>query len=103
MCAQSHDLPGPKLQRNARPPHVTSRGNAMSPANAPAPQQPAAQMKQNPLTLIMKIKSPEDSAALQALLGKFLAMPRDQNPIDVALDRLAKVHFARFVFLDDNT
>jgi len=60
-------------------------------------------MKQNPLTLIMKIKSPQDAAALQALLGKFLSMPRDQNPIDVALDKLAKVHFARFVFLENNT
>jgi len=59
--------------------------------------------KQNPLTLIMKIKSPQDAAALQAMLDKFMGMPRDKNPIDVALDKLAKVHFARFVFLDDNT
>ncbi len=63
----------------------------------------APKMKQNPLTLIMKIKSPQDAAALQALLGKFLSMPRDQNPIDIALDKLAKVHFARFVFLENNT
>ena len=75
----------------------------MTPANAPAPQDPRATMKQNPLTLIMKIKSPEDSAALQAMLSKFMSMPRDQNPINVALDRLAKVHFARFVFMDNNT
>jgi hypothetical protein len=59
--------------------------------------------KQNPLTLIMKIKSPADAAALKGMLTKFLSMPRDQNPIDVALDKLAKVHFARFVFLDDDT
>ena len=65
--------------------------------------QTALTPKQNPLTLIMKIKSPQDSAALRALLNKFLSLPRDQNPIDVALDKLAKVHFARFVFMDDDT
>ncbi|MEP6766888.1 MAG: hypothetical protein ABJB66_21405 [Gemmatimonadaceae bacterium] len=59
--------------------------------------------KQNPLTLIMKIKSPADAAALKGMLTKFLSLPRNQNPIDVALDKLAKVHFARFVFLDDDT
>ena len=59
--------------------------------------------KQNPLTLIMKIKSPEDFAALRDLLNRFLTLPRDKNPIDVALDKLAKVHFARFVFMDDDT
>ena len=59
--------------------------------------------KQNPLTLIMKIKSPADAVAVKAMLTKFLSMPRNQNPIDVALDKLAKVHFARFVFLDDDT
>jgi hypothetical protein len=64
---------------------------------------PAPAMKQNPLTLIMKIKSPKDAAELQGLLTKFLSMPRDQNPIDVALDKLAKVHFARFVFMDNDT
>jgi hypothetical protein len=59
--------------------------------------------KQNPLTLIMKIKSPSDAAALKGMLNQFLSLPRAQNPIDVALDKLAKVHFARFVFLDDDT
>ena len=59
--------------------------------------------KQNPLTLIMKIKSPADAVAVKAMPTKFLSMPRNQNPIDVALDKLAKVHFARFVFLDDDT
>ena len=59
--------------------------------------------KQNPLTLIMKIKSPADAAALKGMLTKFLSMPRNVNPIDVALDKLAKVHFARFVFLDNDT
>jgi hypothetical protein len=74
---------------------------ASAPALAQTPAAPA--MKQNPLTLIMKIKSKKDAAALRALLNKFLSMPRDKNPIDVALDKLAKVHFARFVFLDKDT
>ena len=51
----------------------------------------------------MKIKSPEDSVALRALLNRFLSLPCDQSPIDVALDKLAKVHFARFEFMDDDT
>lgn len=59
--------------------------------------------KQNPLTLIMNIKSPADATALKGMLTHFLSMPRDKNPIDVALDKLAKVHFARFVFLDNDT
>jgi hypothetical protein len=75
----------------------------MTPATSTRPEQPAPQMKQNPLTLVMKIKSREDTAALKALLDKFMSMPRDKNPIDVALDKLAKVHFARFVFLENDT
>ncbi len=59
--------------------------------------------KQNPLTLIMQIKSPADAVALKGMLTHFQSMPRDVNPIDVALDKLAKVHFARFVFLDNDT
>jgi hypothetical protein len=77
----------------------SSGGAAPAPAQTPA----APAMKQNPLTLIMTIKSPEDAAALRGLLNKFLSMPRDKNPIDVALDKLAKVHFARFVFMDNDT
>lgn len=76
-----------------------SQSTPAVPAQTPA----APAMKQNPLTLIMTIKSPEDAAVLRALLNKFLSLPRDQNPIDVALDKLAKVHFARFVFLDNDT
>lgn len=59
--------------------------------------------RQNPLTLIMAIKSPADAAALKGMLTHFQSMPRNQNPLDVALDKLAKVHFARFVFLDNDT
>jgi cytochrome P450 len=84
--------------------NTATKGNTMNQGtSAASAQTPAAQPKQNPLTLIMTIKSKQDGAALRALLNKFLSMPRNQNPIDVALDKLAKVHFARFVFLDNDT
>lgn len=77
----------------------STSSSAAAPAQTPA----APAMKQNPLTLVMTIKSPEDAKALQALLTKFDSLPSAQNPINAALDKLAKVHFARFVFLDNNT
>ncbi len=58
---------------------------------------------QSPLTLIMKIKSPEDYAQLNGLLAKIQSAPPEQNPIWTALTKLKTVHFARFVFLSDNT
>ena len=56
---------------------------------------------QNPLTLVMTLRSPEARRALQAELEQLQALPRDQNPVIRALDGIATVHFARFVFLDD--
>src|SRR3954464_6104924 len=58
---------------------------------------------QNPLTLVMKIKSPADQQALNAMLQKIQSAPPDKNPIWTALDKLRTVHFARFVFLNQNT
>lgn len=58
---------------------------------------------QNPLTLIMDIKSTEDYAQLKGLLAKIQGAPPEQNPIFVALTKLKTVHFARFVFLSNNT
>ncbi len=55
----------------------------------------------SPLTLVMTIKSPQDFAELKGLLAKLQGLPPDKNPITVALNRLATVHFARFVFLND--
>ncbi len=55
----------------------------------------------NPLTLVMNIKSAEDFAALQKMLGEIAALPPDQNPIDNALTKVGTVHFARFVFLSE--
>jgi len=70
-------------------------------AAAPATTSPAPE--QSPLTLVMTIKSPDDAKALIGMLSKFDQLPRNQNPINVALDSLKTVHFARFVFLDNNT
>jgi hypothetical protein len=58
---------------------------------------------QNPLTLVMPIKSPEDFEKLHQTLMQVQAAPPEQNPIMVALNKIATVHFARFVFLENNT
>jgi hypothetical protein len=70
-------------------------------AAQPASQGPTA--VQSPLTLVMSIRSPEDFAQLTALLQKIQSAPQDRNPIWVALMKLNTVHFARFVFLENNT
>ena len=78
----------------------------MSPTT-PGPQIPSPvpgnKAVQNPLTLIMTIKSDADAKALSALLQQIQSAPRDKNPIWSALDKLRTVHFARFVFLENNT
>jgi hypothetical protein len=56
---------------------------------------------QNPLTLVMTARSAEDRRMLQEKLTVLQSLPREQNPVVTALDKLATVHFARFVFLDD--
>ncbi|WP_052494068.1 hypothetical protein [Nitrosospira sp. NpAV] len=58
---------------------------------------------QSPLTLIMTIRSPEDFQALNARILEIQAAPPERNPIWIALDKLRIVHFARFVFLENNT
>ena len=58
---------------------------------------------QSPLTLIMNIKSPDDYAQLNVLLNQIQSAPPDRNPVWVALTKLKTVHFARFVFLSNNT
>ena len=64
---------------------------------------PAPKAVQSPLTLVMKIKSPQDFEILKGLLNKIQSAPPDKNPVWVALNALHNVHFARFVFLSDNT
>lgn len=73
-----------------------------TPPAAPATPKPVAPV-QNPLTLVMTIKSAADSQALAGLLAKIQAAPPEQNPIWAALTKLNIVHFARFVFLENNT
>lgn len=58
---------------------------------------------QNPLTLVMRIRSPEDYKVLNQTLEDLFRLPPTENPVTVALDKLANVHFARFVFLENNT
>ena len=58
---------------------------------------------QNPLTLIMRIKSPEDFEKLEARIRQIQSAPPEKNPVWIALDKLRMVHFARFVFLENNT
>ena len=74
-------------------------GTAATPAGAVQPQK----VVQSPLTLIMTIKSPANYQQLKDLLDKIQSAPPDKNPVWVALEKLGNVHFARFVFLENNT
>jgi hypothetical protein len=58
-------------------------------------------MVQSPLTLVMPVR-PDARAALRAEVEQLQALPRDRNPVITALDAIGTVHFARFVFLDDD-
>jgi hypothetical protein len=58
---------------------------------------------QSPLTLIMPIASEQAFQELGAMLQQVQSLPRDQNPIMAALDKISTVHFARFVILENNT
>lgn len=64
---------------------------------------PSGKTVQNPLTLVMRIKSPEDFQKLETRIQQIQAAPPEENPIWIALDKLKIVHFARFVFLENNT
>lgn len=76
--------------------------NAGSVATSPAPYKHDLAV-QGPLTLIMKIKSPVDYEQLHATLVGIQALPSDKNPVWAALELLKTVHFARFVFMENNT
>jgi hypothetical protein len=65
-------------------------------------EQSAPSRVTNPLTLVMTAKSAEDYAELQRLIREIQSLPVEKNPIIVALDHLANVHFASFVFLGNN-
>ena len=55
---------------------------------------------QSPLTLVMRSR-PEACEALRAEVERLQALPPEENPVITALDAIGTVHFARFVFLDD--
>jgi hypothetical protein len=65
-------------------------------------EQSTAQPVQNPLTLVMTAKSAQDYAALRQIIEHIQSLPPEQNPVVIALNKLANVHFARFVFLENN-
>lgn len=65
-------------------------------------EQSSAQPIQNPLTLVMKGKSPESFAELRQLVEYLQSLPQDQNPIVAALNKIGTVHFARFVFFESD-
>lgn len=65
-------------------------------------EQSSAQPIQNPLTLVMKGKSPESFAELRQLVEHIQSLPQDQNPIVAALNKIGTVHFARFAFLGND-
>jgi len=58
---------------------------------------------QRPLTLVMPIASEEAFQQLNQVLEQVQSQPPETNPIVTALNTLQTVHFARFVFLEDNT
>lgn len=60
---------------------------------------PKASAVSHPLTLVMTIKGDKEFNELKALLETMNTGAT--NPITTALDKLATVHFARFVFLDN--
>jgi hypothetical protein len=72
-------------------------------ATQPAPAASVRKTVQSPLTLIMTIRSPEDFQGLYARILEIQAAPSEKNLIWIALDKLRIVHFARFVFLENNT
>jgi hypothetical protein len=77
----------------------TSPSTTPQPASQPSVQKPV----QSPLTLIMTFKSPQDFEELRAKLTQIQSLPPDQNPLNQALISTGIVHFARFVFLENNT
>ncbi|MFM9959872.1 MAG: hypothetical protein ACKV2Q_01455 [Planctomycetaceae bacterium] len=68
-------------------------------ANVPVEGSPVA----NPLTLVLTIKSPEDAAQLRGVLTKLSSGPPHSSPVDMAMNKLGLVHFARFVFFENDT
>lgn len=86
---------------SAPPPSSTpAQASGQQPATSgqpPATQPARPKAVQNPLTLIMPLKSAE---LAPKLTGMLIA---SQETLNAALNATNLVHFARFVFLDNNT
>lgn len=82
---------------------VPAAENASPDSGEPQSGAAAHRPVQTPLTLVMTIRSNDDFEALSARIREIQSLPPEQNPIWRALDRLRIVHFARFVFLENNT
>jgi hypothetical protein len=96
--------PQDPTQPDPTPPTPPAAPPATATPTAPATQTaPATPAVQNALTLVMPIKSPEDYQVLFQQLTHFQGLPPDQNPLTLALASTHLVHFARFIFLEDNT
>jgi hypothetical protein len=95
-------------RRFHRAPEAFARPAGCSPAGAKATraqenlmsEPPQNRPVQNPLTLVMKATSPQDYTALRQIVEHIQSLAPQQNPIVAALNKIANVHFARFVFLD---
>jgi hypothetical protein len=94
-AAPGTPAPARMVRASFRPAGNTSTARARR--ESPQMADPVA----SPLTLVMNIKSPQDQQALKTLIDTMQALPPGQNPIAVALTKLKTVHFARFVFLND--
>jgi len=86
----------------AAPPAIASTPPKVETGGVAEGSRPQVVSISHPLTLIMTIKSPEDRVALEKLLTDTQGLPPAENPIAVALEKIGTVHFARFVFLDDD-
>jgi hypothetical protein len=78
-------------------------GQLADQAGVPGPSPGGRKPIQSPLNLVMPIGSEEDYQKLHQTLLNTQALPPAENPIVQALTKIATVHFARFVFLEDNT
>lgn len=70
------------------------------PAHDPTTGEPG--QVSHPLTLVMKAKNADEYKKLKAKLTGLQNQPPAENPLRKALEDLEKVHFARFVFLDES-
>lgn len=55
-----------------------------------------------PLTLVMNFKSVDEGKKLKKTLEHLQSLPPEESKLKQALTRLKMVHYARFVFLNEN-